>query len=205
MKPAVLLELHYFPSLDYFATLLRHESLVLEAQESFQKQTYRNRCYTLQTNKKMLLSVPVRSGAQRMKITEVEIDHHSNWAALHWRSIQSTYGKTPFFEFYAEDFRRVLEAPPQTLFALNEKILTICLEHLGVHLAIEKTSAYHKIYPNLEDKRDHVHPKKPDRFTYPRYWQPFGSEFVPNLSILDLLFCAGTEARKVLRAATPNK
>lgn len=204
MKTAVI-ELHYLPCLDYFKVLMNYDKVLLEAHETFQKQTYRNRCYTLQTNKTMLLSVPVQGGAQRLPIAEVALDKSSAWATFHWRSIRSTYGKTPFFEFYADAFQAVFTDPPPTLFALNHKLLTICLDFLQLSTRIELTSSFKKTYAEADDLREWVHPKKADRFSYPDYWQPFGNTFVPNLAILDLLFCTGSEARKILLEAKPNK
>ncbi|MEM6298864.1 MAG: WbqC family protein, partial [Bacteroidota bacterium] len=196
-----ILSLHYLPCLDFFTEWIRADKVLIEAHESFQKQTYRNRCYTLQTNKKMLLSIPVKKGSQQLNITDVEIDYKNDWNNLHWRSIKSAYRRTPFFEFYADEFQEIFENPPQKLFDFNLKLLTICLEALGASTDFEQTTAFQHSYPDVVDLRTAISPKKADRFSYTPYWQVFGNDFIANLSILDLLFSKGPETKQHLLQA----
>ncbi len=149
----------------------------------------------------MLLSIPVKKGAQQQSITEVDIDYKNDWHNLHWRSIKSAYGRTPFFEFYADEFRAAFQQPPQKLFDFNLKLLTICLKAIGIPAKFEQTTAFQYEYPDALDLRSAISPKKTDRFSYVPYWQVFGNKFIANLSILDLLFNKGPETKQHLLQA----
>ncbi len=203
-----LIELHYLPSLAYFNFLLQYDEVFIEVQENFQKQSYRNRCHILSANKVLPLSIPVKKGSQRKKIKDVEIDHSQLWAKNHWRTITSSYGKSPFFEYYIEDFRYIFERDCKYLFDWNWSLLTLCLKLLRVSPKLTLTERYN--HSHLEDKLDYrsvIHPKKDSRRhgfyqAYP-YQQIFGKNFVQDLSIIDLLFCEGPNAMSILRQSLP--
>jgi len=192
---------HYFPSVYWFALLTKHEALCLEAHESFQKQTCRNRCYILTANKVDRLTVPVKSANSHLPIREVVIDYRQKWQNRHWRAIQSAYGKAPFFEFYADYFREVLYGNTITLFDLNQQILSLCLKILGIAPKISYTTGFKTHYPdNFTDLRGAFDAEDmPGTIRAIPYGQLFGDGFEHNLSILDLLFNLGTEALPLLK------
>ena len=99
----VWLDLQYLPSLEYFAALLKYDYVYLEANEHYQKQSYRNRCYIRAANKVDLLSVPVLDGRRKVLIRDIRIDYQQGWLKDHWRAITSAYGKTPYFEQHGLD------------------------------------------------------------------------------------------------------
>jgi hypothetical protein len=204
-----LIELHYFPCLAWFAQLLRFESIRLETQENFVKQSYRNRCYIQTANNVTALSVPLRGGSKQA-LRDIEIDYSQRWTEIHWRTIQSGYGNAPYFEFFESDIRQLLEAKPSRLLDLNELILTKCLKLLNHKVKIEFTEVFEK-EPNNSylDLRNSILPNKPLpdflEFDPMSYYQVFGANFVNNLSILDLLFCEGPQAKSVLWASINKK
>ena len=197
----MIIDLQYLPSLEYFCALLKHDKIIIEAHEYFEKQSYRNRCKILTTNKIDVLTVPVKNGNTKVLIKDLRIDYHQDWTRRHWGAIHSAYGKSPFFEFYADYFKKILDKKPDFLFDFNLDLLTICLKLLRLEKTIIFTEKYEKDVEN--DFRGQIHPKKvyqENQLYQPvKYRQNFGNEFEPNLSILDLLFCQGNQSLKILQ------
>ncbi len=203
LKSAII-DIHYLPSIEYFCALLPYQEIILEKQAHYQKQSFHNRCYILGANNTERLVVPLKGKQGKIKISEVMIDHSQKWATLHWRSIRSAYGRAPFFEYYAADFEQVLFKKQELLYQLNYDLLTLCLKILGLNRAIGQSKDYQKeTSDELVDLRSQISPKRPWQgrsFYRPqKYIQVFGSKFVENLSIIDLIFCEGTGALNVIK------
>jgi hypothetical protein len=197
----MIIDLQYLPSLEYFCAILPHETITLEVNEYFEKQSYRNRCIIQTTNKIDALTVPVKNGNKKVIIKDLQIDYHQDWTRRHWGAIYSAYGKSPFFEYYGEYFKKVFDKKPDFLFDLNHELLTICLKLLRLEKNIIFTKNYEKTVEN--DLRGLIHPKtsfaENNLYQPSEYRQNFGSKFEPNLSILDLLFCQGNQALRILQ------
>jgi len=201
---SLLIELHYLPCVHFFSVLSQHETLILEAHETFQKQSYRNRTRILTAQKVDNLHIPVLSGNSHLPIRDIRIDHSQKWRLVHQRAIQSAYGKSPFFEHYAEDILRLYDKPVDFLFDFNLQQLTLCLKLLGWKNKITFTTDYqiHTDYSKgtVRDLREHIHPKKPSDVVFTPYQQVFGRQFESNLSIIDVLFCEGNNSNPYVRA-----
>lgn len=200
----VRIELQYLPSVAYFACLLQHHEVVIEAHEFFVKQTYRNRCQILTANGVDTLIVPVLHSAPKMSIRDVKVDYSQAWMKRHWGAIVAAYGKAPFFEYFADDFNAVYQKKNAFLFDLNWELLTICLKLLRLKPTIRLTESYQATLEESQfDALSLFHPKKDAGHNNLQpsvvYQQNFGTEFVPNLSIIDLLMCQGSEATKILK------
>lgn len=200
----LLIELHYLPNLDYMCCLMQFESVRIEAAEQFVKQTSRNRTRILTANKVDVLTVPVKSAGAKLPVREIEIDYTQDWIRRHWGAIQSAYGKSPYFEFYRDDFEQVFRSRPRFLFELNQQLLTLCLEKCRIQTSVQYNLTYTKsCSEKIFDSRGLVNDKKntdnPAFYRSIAYYQTFGHDFVPNLSIVDLLFNAGPEALGVLK------
>ena len=198
----VLLSTTYFGPVQWYQKLRRHRRVVMEACESFTKQTYRNRCIIATTNGLQALTVPVVHGADDAHgdarlIKNIRISQHGSWRRLHWNALQSAYSESPFFEYYADDLRPFFERDYEFLFDFNLAITQTLCELLDVHPVITESREFKASAP--ADFRTAIAPKHatpdPD-FTPHPYWQVFRQKhgFQPNLSILDLLFCKGPEA-----------
>jgi len=200
----VLIDLQYLPNTLYFSLLAKADKIVIERNENFVKQTYRNRTYILTANGVDPLSIPLVGSQKKIKIDEIKIDHNQKWTNRHWRAINAAYGKAPFFEYYEHYIRAEIYANRQTLFEINLNLLTLCLKFLQIETPILFTSTYEKMpIEPIIDLRSAIHPKKEftssHSFVYIPYQQVFGSSFVQGLSILDLLFSEGPNAGSIIR------
>lgn len=176
----------------------------IESCEHFVKQTYRNRCRILTANGVENLIVPVIHSDLKIPIRDARIDYSQNWPKQHWGAIVAAYAKAPYFEYFADDFEKILFRKTPFLFDLNWEILTLCLKWLRINTPIRLTTQYNKTPENGQfDARSLLHPKKSDLSNILGqpivYKQNFGNEFVPHLSILDALMCHGTEVKSILK------
>ena len=201
--PPALIELHYLPCVQYCTKLLWHPQLVLEDAENYQKGSYRNRCWIAATNGPLRLSIPLDRGKNEgQAIREVRINYRQDWQAQHWRSIQSAYGKSPFFEHYADELAPLYQSPVEYLFDWNLLLLQTLLQLLDLPSALAYSGQYYReVPPDWSDLRNTIQERPgrqvPDPHFSPRpYPQVFLEKrgFLPNLSILDLLFCTGPQA-----------
>jgi hypothetical protein len=207
MGQKVLIDLQYLPSLEYFTVLQLHKDIEIEVCENFVKQSYRNRAYILAANKVTQLTIPVIGGNSKQSIRSIEVDHNQRWVDIHWRGIISAYGKAPYFEYYADYFEQILSKKHSHLFELNMELLTLCLKLLQSDNTITFSEKYRKDPEDgILDLRSVIHPKKD--FGQRPYYQPysyiqlFGKEFVPNLSIIDVLFCEGPNAGNIIHRSS---
>ncbi len=199
---STLIELHFLPSLEYFILIQNSDEVIIEAHERFNKQTFRNRCYLNGANKIEMLSVPIKKRGSGL-IRDIEIDYDQSWVNIHWKTITSAYGKSPFFEYYRDGFESILFRKEKYLFDLNFAFLTKCLDYLSWEIPTKLTEKYEKEPKrHLFDRRSLVLPNKSysSRNFYCAfpYQQIFGKGFAGNLSIIDLLFCMGPSSSSVL-------
>ena len=200
----------YFGPLQWYQKLNRFDGVLMEQHEHFLKQTYRNRCVIATTQGVQALTVPVEApvgeglALSKTSIKDVRISNHGKWRTEHWNALQSAYGESPFFEFYEDDIRPFFENRWEFLLDFNMAITEKMCELLDIHPHIELTSSYQNSLPIGEgwggaDFRTVIHPKHPQEdsdFSPKPYYQVYKERFgfLPNLSILDLLFNMGNEA-----------
>ena len=248
----ILIELHYLPCVQFISKFYRFENIVIDDIESFEKQSYRNRCTIAGANGPIDLIIPVHNSRHRLPVKEIEIDNHTHWQHQHWQSIRSAYGKTAFYEHYAYKFETAYTKQYDRLFDFNRELLMIILKILKIDinrlkllsennglgyldfffpseslaedseaLLIRKSSespstitdpgslykgdSEGKTYHDFKNK---IHPKTKFRVSDPCfqpiiYHQAFTERhgFIPNLSILDLIFNEGPEAERILRGS----
>ena len=200
----ILIDLQYLPCLEYFCCLLRYDQVYLEGQEFYEKQSYRNRCKILSSNKVIELSVPIKKPWRQVAIKKMRIDNKQNWRKDHCRSIRSAYGNAPFFEFYADSILEIIDNNHRYLWDLNKELLHECMKLINLNKELDITHQYQRqLNSDLLDLRSKVHPKRSyadNDFYHPiSYNQIFGNKFVKNLSIIDLLFCEGPETVTILK------
>lgn len=205
MKKKLLIELPYLGTVGYFAKLLQYEEIIIEQHENYKKRTYRNRCHLMSANGVLKLSIPLEKGKnQGQNIKSVKIAYSQSWQNEHWRSIQSAYGRAPFYEYYADEIKDIFDSQPETLFDLNWQLMELIIELLQLDLKISFSETFQKELPeDTADGRNTILPTKnleAENIKLRKYNQVFEEKhgFIPNLSILDLLFCCGPEAQGVL-------
>ena len=196
-----LLASTYFGPVQWYQKLNQSDCCLIERHDHFVKQTYRNRCVIATTSGLQALTVPIeRYEGAHCEMRDIRISDHGSWRHLHWNALQSAYGESPFFEFYADDLSPFFERRWEVLFDFNTAITRKMCELLDVHPQIAFTEAYASAEgEGVTDFRDAIRPKHPlpdDGFRPRRYYQVYEQKhgFQPNLSILDLLFNEGPEA-----------
>lgn len=196
-----LLASTYFGPVQWYQKLNQSDCCLIERHDHFVKQTYRNRCVIATTSGLQALTVPIeRYEGAHCEMRDIRISDHGSWRHLHWNALQSAYGESPFFEFYADDLRPFFERRWELLFDFNTAITRKMCELLDIHPQIAFTEAYASAEEEgVTDFRDAIRPKHPlpdDGFRLRRYYQVYEQKhgFQPNLSILDLLFNEGPEA-----------
>ncbi len=201
-----LIDLHFLPSLEYFCVLKKFDQVVLEKHEHYVKQGYRNRCYINTSQGVGLLTVPLTEKHGKVSIKDVRIDYSTKWQSIHWRTLVSAYKNAPFFEHYEDALHKQLRKEHKFLFDLNLSLLSFCLTSLKWDLKVSESVSYEKkSIPSVLDLRSAIQAKKPysERPYYKPapYLQVFGNMFVPNLSLIDLLFCEGPNAGRLIKAS----
>ena len=198
-----LLPSTYLGSISYYQLLVQNPSSIIERHEYYVKQTCRSRCYIYGANGVLKLVIPIKSTGKQTTMKDVLIANDSNWQIIHWRSICSAYQSSPFFEFYEDDIAPFYNRPYEKLMDFNHDIQEKILELLNLRPDIGFTKEYHAQPTGVLDVRDGF--KKLQQIqaksSVPTYIQVFDTNkgFIPNLSILDLLFNLGPGSLDVLQ------
>ncbi|WP_029034776.1 WbqC family protein [Salinimicrobium terrae] len=200
----LLLHPVYFGPVSQFAALANAEEIVFENEDNYQKQTYRNRMYIYGANGKLLLNIPIKhtgnkSGHQKYK--DIKIENDFPWQKQHWKSIETVYRTSPFFEFYEDDFYPLYHQKFKFLMDFNYHSLELALECMQTEINFKKTTEYLKEPKEILDGRflaEAKNKKSQTMETYPQVFQEkFG--FLNDLSIVDLIFNEGPNALNYLQ------
>lgn len=199
-----LLSTAYFPNIQYVSKFLNGNPVLVEKYETYPKQTYRNRCCILSANGTLPLSVPVEKNYHTLA-KDIKIDNTEMWQRNHTTAIMSAYKNSPFYDYYFYKFEPFFAKKETFLVDLNDKILRTVFSILKIEANYSFTDDYVADASNYADFRDSISPKAsknlPDASFVPQqYIQVFADrfDFVPNLSILDLIFNVGPESREVI-------
>ncbi len=199
----VVSELQYFPPVSFFSTLYKETYVYFDIYEIYRKMSFRNRCLIAGAQGIISLSVPLQDGRnQQLPMNEVLISGSENWQTRHFKSIQSAYNRSPFFEYFQDELAMLYQKPFDRLAEWNLFCLNWIKEKLEWPAEIRFTeTAIPYREEGMDDRRNRVLPKNYSLLNPAKYRQVFEERtgFFPNLSILDLLFNTGNEAVELLR------
>ena len=200
----LILSTSYLPPIEYFISIINSKEVIIEKKESYKKQTYRNRCEVYGSNGKLNLSIPIiKINGHNTKTEDIRISYKYNWQKKHWRAIESAYNSSPFFLYYKDDLKKFFTEKYENLIYFNFDLLMVLFEILGINSKVKFSKEFIKYYDETYiDKRNIISLKNNinNSKKLPAYTQVFDSKygFIPNLSIIDLIFNEGPNANEYL-------
>jgi hypothetical protein len=191
-----LLPISYLGPVAYYSAILQSKQIFIETKEHFIKQSFRNRCTIMGANGSQTLTIPKeRKSSDKTLISDINISNQDNWQKSHWQSIVSAYNSSPFFEYYKDELFPFYNTKHSTLFDFNLKLSKTILELMQVEKKLNFTSKFQKECNGLDFRSSKFILKNQEE-----YQQVFCEKysFIPNLSILDVLFNLGPETTSYL-------
>ena len=192
---SILLSSAYLPDLTYLSEVLHADTIYIEQQEHFVKQTHRNRCDILTSNGKLTLSIPLLKSGEKELIGNKRISYAENWQHQHWRSITSAYKSSPYFEFFEYEFKHFYTTKFDLLIDFNTKLLQTVLHILRIKKEILFTNEFVLNPIDSMDLREYSHSSLHEKINQTPYYQVFADKlgFIPQVSCMDALFNVGLE------------
>lgn len=201
-----LTDLQYFYSIDAYKILINSSHIIFEQYGRHRKMGFQNRCRIAAANGLLQLTVPLEGGRDQHAIfRDLRICNRERWQAIHWRSIHSAYRRSPWFEFFEDELRNLYETKVEYLVDWNLQCFDWVNQALGLNLSYSLSESWQPEPPTgYLDHRDLLRSGRLSTGNppMPAYPQVFADKhgFIPNLSLLDLVFCKGIKALDYLRS-----
>lgn len=205
---SILLHPSYFGPISQWVAIANAKKIIFENEDNYQKQTYRNRMYIYDSNGKLLLNIPIRHSSSlgrqkkgKQQYKDVQIENDFPWQLQHWRAFKASYQTSPFFEFFEDELQPLYEKKFKFLMDFNYATMEFAAECLQIDLNFEKTEEFILEPNDQKDFRSLSNAKSTNPFQNTRYTQVFEEKkgFLPDLSILDLIFNEGNAALSYLQ------
>ena len=180
----------YFPNLNYCSLLKNNTQVSIDLGEHFIKQSIRSRCEILGPNGVLILVVPLKKWRNNTPVRDIQISYDNQWQKLHWKSLESAYRSSPYFEYYEDKLNKLIIGDNhQFLKDLNVEIMNFIIESLDLNVVVTYTNEYIEDVESAHDYRIVKNPPTNSLSTGESYIQVFSDrrKFIPNLSILDLM------------------
>lgn len=190
----------YLPSIHYMSLFLKTESPSIELFESYKKQSCRTRTNVMTANGIQTLTVPiVKVNGNHTLTKDIEIAYKEPWQHIHMRCLESAYRKSAYFDYYFPYFENIYKQKFKTLIELNDYSLKVILKLMKVTKDYSYTNDFDKINDN-DDYRISLSKTDGNEIEIPKYYQVFADRhgFIPNLSIVDLLFNEGASSSIII-------
>lgn len=201
MAGKILVSTAYLPPVTYFSVLSESDEILIEKEENYIKQTYRNRCYILSANGLQILSVPVLMGSlHKIAVKDIRIDYSKRWQKVHLRAMIAAYRSSPYFEYYFDRIEQIISSDHKFLLDLNMELILLINNVLKIDILMTYTAHFVPVTTEPTDFRYTISPKKYEQREYREYQQVFqyGKGFEPGLSIADLIFNMGPDSYQYL-------
>jgi len=202
----ILLPTAYLPSVSYVSACMASNEILIEAWETYPKQTFRNHCEIGGPNGRQRLTIPVnRPNGSHTLTKDIRIASHFPWQKIHWRSFETAFNKSPFFLYYQDYLLPFYEKDFIFLLDFNMQLLETIFQAIRVDNIVSLTKSYEKIPPGINDLRDQssVGPEHSGAVgSQPEYYQVFADRhgFLRDLSVADLLFNLGPQTIDYLQS-----
>ena len=182
----------YLPSIEYVSLFLKAEDASIELFETYQKQSCRTRTNVMTANGIQTLTIPViKTNGNHTLTKDIEISYKESWQQIHLRCLESAYRKSAYFDYYFPYFEKIYKQKFNTLVELNE----FCLKTILKIMKVKKDYSYTTDFEKIVDENDYriSLSKGTNKIEMKPYYQVFADRhgFIPNLSIVDLLFNEG--------------
>jgi hypothetical protein len=204
VKPLAILPASYLPPIPHYVAMLSHAETQWDIYEHFHKQFFYNRAIIYGANGPLKLIIPLQKRHEKTPLKEVKIKYTENWQTLHWRSLEASYRRSPYFEYFEHALSPLYSGDyqPELLIEWNKRLFETVNKLMQIDIKLGQTTEYNKTYNNADDYRNLASPAVMDQQANKefKYMQVFEEKygFIPNLSIIDLLFCEGTHAKQLL-------
>jgi len=204
-KNEAVLSLAYLAPIQFFSKYFLYDKVYIEQFENYNKQSYRNRCEIYTANGKLVLNIPIIKGrTPKQDYKKVKISYDENWQKNHIRAIEAAYRHSPFFEFYWDEFLPFFQQKVEFLWDFNLNLHRLCLKNIGLNFHVDLSHSYRQNEEYIDLYHFLIRAKGnrlPDiHCAEVPYYQVFSDKdgFLPNLSILDLLFNEGPNSSTIL-------
>ena len=188
----------------FFCHFLLREKVIIDLGENYPKQTWRNRYDVPGPNGLLQLTIPVvGTKGQKVPAGQILIDNQQPWADQHRKTLRAAYGSAPFFEHYAPAIEDLLSKRYRLLTDFNRATLKLIQNWLSLSGETSLSNSWIEPGSDNLDLRPYFKPAhfKELKFDTHEYIQVFTDRFnfIPNCSVLDLIFNLGPESRTYLQ------